>query len=117
MNYLSKEFILIDRRKWDDILACNNVEWYSLAWIISKRLTVLVRYRELDRVTIGAVHWSFLFRKLRRDFESGGARTFSDSQGWVIHTKEATNPDFSIAWTRTTTSGMFVPSKVTQEEI
>ena len=36
--------------------------------------------------------------------------------GWVIYTEEATNPDFSIAWTRTTTSCMFVPSKVTQEE-
>ena len=32
MNYLSTEFIQIDRRKWNDILACDNVDKDSLAW-------------------------------------------------------------------------------------
>ena len=32
MNYHSKEFIQINRRKWNDILACDNVEMCSLAW-------------------------------------------------------------------------------------
>ena len=35
--------------------------------------------------------------------------------GWVMYTEEATNPDFSSAWTRAAVSCMFAPSKVTQE--
>ena len=36
--------------------------------------------------------------------------------GWVIFTEEATNPGFSVEETRTTTSWMFAPSRVTREE-
>ena len=32
MNYRSEVFIQINRRKWNDILACDNVERCSLAW-------------------------------------------------------------------------------------
>ena len=48
MSYLSKEFIQIDKRKWNDIPACFYVDKYSLDWKISKRLTALVRLREID---------------------------------------------------------------------
>ena len=59
MNYLSEEFIQIDRRKWNDIVAGDDVARYPLAWKNSKRLTALVRHRELDHREIdGAVHWS-----------------------------------------------------------
>ena len=58
--------------------ACVTVEKYSFAWKISNILTALARHRDLDHREIdGAVHWSPLFPKLRRDFEREG--------GWVIH--------------------------------
>ena len=34
MNYPSKEFTQMHRRKWNDIPTCDNVERYSLAWKI-----------------------------------------------------------------------------------
>ena len=34
MNYPSKEFTQMHRRKLNDILTCDNVERYSLAWKI-----------------------------------------------------------------------------------
>ena len=41
---------------------------------ISNRLTALVRHRDIDnREIVGAVHWSSLFPKLRRDFERESA--------------------------------------------
>ena len=83
MNYSAEEFIQADKRKWNDILACDNVHWYSLAWKISKRLTALERHRDVDNREIdGAVRWSSLFPKPRRDFEREGARTFPASQ-WL----------------------------------
>ena len=85
---------------------------------ISTRLTAPMRHRDIDNREIdGAVHWSSLSPKLRRDFEREGVRTFSDSQ-WLCHvcTEEATIPDFSTAQTRTATFCMFAPSEVTQEE-
>ena len=46
-----------------------------------EKMKPLVQHRDIDSREIGgAVHWSSLFPKLRRDFERGGARTFSDSQ-------------------------------------
>ena len=45
MNYFAEEFIQVDKRKWNDILACLYVDKYSLYWKISKRLTALVRHR------------------------------------------------------------------------
>ena len=96
MNYPSKEFILIDNRKWNDTPACDNVDKYVLGWKISKGLTALVRHQDTNNREIdGAVHWSSLFPKLRRDFKRDGARTFSDSQ-WLgcifIYAQEATGP-------------------------
>ena len=76
MNYPSEEFIPIDKRKWNDIPAVDNVKRESLARNISKRFTVFVRHREVDE----PVHWSSLLLVLRRDFEREGARTFSDSR-------------------------------------
>ena len=40
MNPPSKVFIQIDQRKWNDILAVNSVKRESLAWKISKKVTV-----------------------------------------------------------------------------
>ena len=37
MNYFSTEVIPIDRTKWNGLLACDNVEGFSLAWETSKR--------------------------------------------------------------------------------
>ena len=69
-------------RKWNDIPAFDTVERNSVDWKISKRLTAFVRHREFDGEIDGAVHWSSLRPKLRSDFESEGARTFSDSR-WL----------------------------------
>ena len=77
-----------------EIPACGIVERKSLEWKISKIFTNLVRHRDFaDRDTDG-VHRSSLCSKLRREFESEGAR-FSDSQWLDIH--EGSNPDFNIA--------------------
>ena len=60
MNYFSKEFIQIDKWKWNDFPTCDVVEKYSLTGNISKSLTALVRDRELDHQEIdGVVHWFF----------------------------------------------------------
>ena len=81
MNYPSKEFIQMDKRKWNDIPVCGIIERNPLEWKITKRITNLVRHRDIDHREIdGAVHWSSLCPKLRREFESEGARTSSDSQ-------------------------------------
>ena len=91
MNYPSKEFIQIDKRKWNDISACDAVERNSLDWKISKRLTVLVRHQDIDNRDIdGAIHWSSLYPRLRRDFEREGGRTFSDSQ-WLGYIHRGSN--------------------------
>ena len=66
MIYPSKEFIRIDERKRNGISAYVNVERYSFEWKIS-----MVRHRDLTD-------------KLRREVESEGAQTFSDSQ-WLGH--------------------------------
>ena len=48
-----------------------------------KRLTALERHRDVDNGEIdGAVRWSSLFSKPRRDFEREGARTFPTPQ-WL----------------------------------
>ena len=79
INYLSKEFIQIDKRKWNDIFACDIVERNSLGWKISKRLTAFVRHRDMDNREIdGAINCGSSYPKLRRDFESESARTFYD---------------------------------------
>ena len=98
-------------------LAYDIVERKSLEWKILKMVSVFVRHRDLaDRETDGAVHWRSLCSKLRREFESEGARTFSDSQ-WLDYIRRGSNkPDLNIAQTRTTTSCVFAPSKGTQEE-
>ena len=80
MNYPSKEFIPVDKRKWDDIRAVDNVERESLSRKTSKRLTVFLRHGERQREIDGVVHWSSLLLVLRRDFERECARTFSDSR-------------------------------------
>ena len=85
MKDSTKEFIHIDKRKWNDVLACVTVEKYSIAGKISNILTALVRHRDLDHREIdGAVYWSPFFPKLRRDCECEGARTFSESR-WLGH--------------------------------
>ena len=90
-----KKVIQIDKRKWNDTLACDIVERKSLEWKISKRLTALVRHRDLvDREIDGAVHWSSLCSKLRRDFESDGAWTFSDSQWLDCRHRGSSRPRF-----------------------
>ena len=87
MNYRSEEFIQINRRKWNDILACDNVERCSLAWKISKRLTAFVRHRELDhREVDGAVHWNRCFRScdvLKKKWDDNKAWS---SQEWKADT-------------------------------
>ena len=63
----------------------------SKKWTISKRRTNLVRHRDLaDRKIDQAVRRSSLCSKLRRKFQSEGARIFSDSQ-WLGYIHRGSN--------------------------
>ena len=92
MNYQSKECIQIDRRKWNDLPACDNVDK-------TEQVIGVLCFRRCD--VIADVKLREASQTLHR---------------WVIYTEKATNPDFSTAQTRTATSCMFALFKVTQEE-
>ena len=80
MNNYFENFIQIDKRKWDDILACEDVARKTLAWKVSKLVVNSVRRRDLaERETDGAVLWNSMRPKPRRTFQSEGAQAFSDS--------------------------------------
>ena len=56
MDPLSKRFIPIDQRKWNDIPAVHSVKKVSLAWRVSKKVTIFSRHQELHREIDGAIH-------------------------------------------------------------
>ena len=73
MDPPSKIFMPIDQRKWSDIPAVNSVKKQSLAWRVSKKVTIFSRHQELHREIDGAICWCSLLLVLRRDFEIEGA--------------------------------------------
>ena len=98
MDPPSKMNMPLDQRKWNDIPAVNSVKKVSLAWRVSKKVTIFSRHQELHREIDGAICWCSLQQMQRREIEIEGAGVFSDSQ-WLslIHRGQ----DFSIAWIRT----------------
>ena len=72
VNCSPEEFIPVDKRKWNDIPAVDNVKRESLVWKITKKLTTFVRHRQRNREVDGAVYWCSLLSTLRRDFEREG---------------------------------------------
>ena len=80
-NY-SEEVILIEERKWNDILACKHFNGNTFETEGSKLVMRLVRHYDQDeRETDGAVHWGSMGPKLRKAFQKAGGQKFSDSDG------------------------------------
>ena len=101
MNNHSEDFIPLDKRKWNDILADGEVKRRPLEYRISTKVTSLVRHLDLkDRETDGAVHWASVGPKLRQEFQKSG-HTFSDAQ-WLDYIWKAIKLEFNIARTPTT---------------
>ena len=96
MNNRSDDFITIDKRKWSDILAYEDVARKSLEWIISELDTNLVGHRFADREADGAVHWSSLCPKLRREFKKKADIPSLILIGLSVSGKGAIIFDFSI---------------------
>ena len=91
INNHSEDFIRIDTRKWNDILARGGVERKTLEWKISKTVTNLARHLDIaDRQTDGAVHWNSMCSKLRLEFESEGVQNLPDSQ-WIGEISRGSN--------------------------
>ena len=62
----SRKHSLSRSAKGNGILSCGFVERKTLAWTISKIVTILLRHGVFaDREIDGAVHWSSLCSKLR----------------------------------------------------
>ena len=94
VNPLSKIFMPIDQRKWNDTPAVNSVKEESLASRISKKVTIFSRHQELHREIDGAIHWCSLLPMLRREIEIEGAGVFSDSQWLSLKHRGSTMPRF-----------------------
>ena len=103
MKLLSKVFIPIYQRKWNDILAAENVWTGSLAWKISKKVTKLTRHQKLHRDIDQTIYWcSLLLMSQWLGFMHGGSN----------------KPSFRYCDdSLTIMSCILVPSKVTQEEM
>ena len=104
----------MDKRKWNDILACDNVDKYSVVWKIFTN-TPVARHRDIDNRDIdGAVHWSSLFPNLRHEFERDGARFFSDSMAVGRMHRGINKPRFQYGMdSNNNLLCVFKPSKVT----
>ena len=104
MNPPSEMFIPIDQRKWKDTPAVNSVKKESLAWRISKMVTI-----------DGAIDRCSLLPTLRREFEVEGAGVFSDSQWLSLLHRGSNGPRFQHCMD--SNEYLMCRPRVTQEEL
>ena len=86
-DLVSKIFLQIDQRKWNDILAVDYVsKKRSWPWRVSNIVTEMSRHRADD----GAIGWNTLLRRLCRDFENDNAGRWSNME-WLDLLQQGSN--------------------------
>ena len=89
----SSTVMLINQRKWNDILAVGNIEEKSFK--ISKLMTRLVRHQGHPQEDDEATEWRSLFPAVcRGHLDSPNGRS---QCGWTIRGEEVTRKDFCVA--------------------
>ena len=87
----SEEVILVEERRWTDILACQQFRGHTVEAEVSKLVMRLVRrYDQHERGTDGAIHWKSMGPKPRRAFQKAGGQKFSDAD-WIQHIHKGSN--------------------------
>ena len=83
---IQKKLFLLQKRKWNDILACKHFKGYTFEAEVSKLdMRFERRYDHDGRETDGAVHWNSTGPKLRKAFHKAGRQKFSDSRLALVH--------------------------------